>query len=277
MKAGIKLTPSARVGIIMLGTFLVVGIFGPWLAPYDPELGSLDVRFLAPSSEHWLGTDANGVDTLSQLLWGARSALKISFIVVTVSATIGVTVGTIAGWFRGVVDEVLMRIVDVLMAFPGILLNIAIVATVARPGLGVMIAALCANGWVSYARVARGEVLSLRERDYVLAALAIGASNRRIMLRHLLPNLLGPTFVQMAFGFGSVILIEATLSFLGLGPHVGYTWGAMLDQGTTFLWRTGFAHYAILPGIAITWVVMGANLLSDGLRDRFDPRHRGRQ
>jgi peptide/nickel transport system permease protein len=162
------------------------------------------------------------------------------------------------------------------MAFPGILLNIAVVATVARPGLGVMIAALCVNGWVGYARVARGEVLALREREYITAAVAIGASHRRIMVRHLLPNILGPAFVQMAFAFGSVILVEATLSFLGLGPHPGYTWGAMLDQGTTFLWREGFLHYALIPGLAIAWVVMGANLLSDGLRDRFDPRQRGR-
>ncbi len=277
MKAGIKLSPSGRIGAVMLGLFVLVGIFGPLLAPYDPEYGDINARFLPMSSAHWLGTDQNGVDTLSQLLWGARSALKISVIVVGITSVIGVAIGTIAGWFRGAVDEVLMRIVDILMAFPGILLNIAVVATVARPGLGVMIAALCANGWVAYARVARGEVLALREREYVSAAIAIGATNGRIMLRHILPNIVGPAFVQMSFAFGSVITVEATLSFLGLGPHVGYTWGAMLDQGTTFLWRSGFAHYAIIPGIAITWVVMGANLLSDGLRDRFDPRHRGRQ
>jgi peptide/nickel transport system permease protein len=277
MKSGLGLTLSARIGILMIGAFILVGIFGPWLAPYDPELGDLEARFLPPSGDHWLGTDSNGVDTLSQLMYGARSALTISVIVVAITATVGVAIGTIAGWFRGAVDEILMRIVDVLMAFPGILLNIAVVATVARPGLGTMIAALCVNGWVSYARVARGEVLALREREYVSAAVAIGASHRRIMLRHLVPNIIGPAFVQMAFAFGSVILIEATLTFLGLGPHDNYTWGAMLDQGTTFLWRAGFEHYAILPGLAIMWVVLGANLLSDGLRDRFDPRHRGRQ
>lgn len=277
MKAGIKLSPSGKVGVVMIGLFVLIGILGPWISPYDPNFGDINERFLPMSSAHWLGTDSGGYDTFSQLLWGARAALKISLVVVAITSTFGVTVGVIAGWFRGAIDEVLMRIVDVLMAFPGILLNIAVVATVARPGLGVMIAALCVNGWVGYARVARGEVLALREREYVAAAIAIGASNRRIMVRHLLPNILGPAFVQMAFAFGSVILIEATLSFLGLGPHLGYTWGAMLDQGTTFLWRSGFTHYAILPGLAITWVVLGANLLSDGLRDRFDPRHRGRQ
>lgn len=274
--SGIALSPSAWIGMVMVGTFIVLGVIGPWIAPYDPTVPKLADRFLGASADHWLGTDSKGVDSLSQVLHGARSALQISIVVVAISATIGISIGTIAGWFRGAVDEVLMRIVDVLMAFPGILLNIAVVATVARPGLGVMIAALCLNGWVGYARVARGEALGLRERDYVLAAVATGASHRRIMLRHLIPNLMGPALVQMAFGFGSVIMVEATLSFLGLGPQVDYTWGSMLEQGTTFLWREGFAHYVLIPGIAITWVVLGANLLADGLRDRFDPRQRGR-
>lgn len=276
MKVGIKLSPSGWIGMIMIGTFIVLGLIGPWIAPHDPTIANLDDRFLGASSTHLFGTDSKGVDALSQLLYGARSALQISLVVVAISATVGISIGTIAGWFRGAVDEVLMRIVDVLMAFPGILLNIAVVATVARPGLGVMIAALCINGWVGYARVARGETLGLRERDYVLAAVATGASHRRVMLRHLIPNLMGPALVQMAFGFGSVILVEATLSFLGLGPQVDYTWGAMLEQGTTFIWREGFGHYVLIPGAAITWVVLGANLLSDGLRDRFDPRQRGR-
>jgi peptide/nickel transport system permease protein len=139
------------------------------------------------------------------------------------------------------------------------------------------IAALCANGWVGYARVARGQVLALRERDYVAAAVALGASNRRVMLRHLVPNLMGPAMVQMSFGLGSVIIVEASLSFLGIGPQLDYTWGAMLDQARNFLWNTEWAKvYAVVPGLAITWVVLGANLLGDGLRDRLDPRQRGR-
>jgi peptide/nickel transport system permease protein len=169
VKSGIKLSPSGWIGIVMIGTFVVLGVIGPWIAPYDPNIVDLSQRFLPSSADHCLGTDSKGIDALSQLLWGARSALQISISVVSISATIGIAVGTLAGWFRGVVDEVLMRIVDILMAFPGILLNIAVVATVARPGLGVMIAALCLNGWVGYARVARGETLGLRERDYVLA------------------------------------------------------------------------------------------------------------
>jgi peptide/nickel transport system permease protein len=210
-------------------------------------------------------------------LWGARSALELSVIVVAISSAIGLAIGTLAGWLGGAVDEVVMRVVDVLMAFPGILLNIAIVATVAHPGIALTVAALCANGWVGYARVARGQVLALRDRDYVAAAVALGASNRRIMARHLIPNLMAPALVQMSFGLGGVILVEASLSFLGIGPQLDYTWGAMLEQARSFLWNTDWVRvYALVPGLAITWVVAGANLMGDGLRDRLDPRQRGK-
>jgi peptide/nickel transport system permease protein len=262
--------------MVMLGLYVALGLFGPLLAPYSPEAIDLAGRFAPPSGAHWLGTDRNGVDTLSQLLWGARSALTISVTVVALSSTIGAAIGITAGYFRGIVDEIVLAVTNVLLAFPGILLNIAVVATVARPGLGVLVFALVLNGWVGYARVVRGQVLSLRERDYVAAARALGSSHRRIIWRHMVPNLLGPALVQMTFGFGGVILIEATLSFLGLGPQVDYTWGAMLSQGTSFLWREGFGHYALAPGLAIMWVVLGANLLGDGLRDYLDPKQRGR-
>jgi len=274
-----KLSPSAWLGLVMLAVYLVAGIAGPVVAPYDLARSHVELlhQFEGSSPAHWLGTDASGRDTLSQLLWGARSALELSVIVVAISSLIGLSIGTIAGWFGGAVDEVVMRIVDILMAFPGILLNIAIVATVAHPGVPLTIGALCANGWVGYARVARGQVLALRERDYVAAAVALGASNRRVMVRHLIPNLMGPAMVQMSFGLGSVILIEASLSFLGIGPQLDYTWGAMLDQARNFLWNTDWVRiYAVVPGLAITWVVLGANLLGDGLRDRLDPRQRGR-
>ncbi|HEY4240921.1 MAG TPA: ABC transporter permease [Kofleriaceae bacterium] len=273
------LSPSARVGAVMLAVFVLAGLLGPWLAPYDVSHGAiaLEEQFQFPNAVHWLGTDVSGQDTLSQLLYGARAALELSVIVVAISAAIGLVLGAVAGWFGGVVDEVLMRIVDVLMAFPGILLNIAIVATVAHPGLGVTIAALCANGWVGFARVARGQVLALRERDFVTAAVSLGASNRRILARYLLPNLAGPALVQISFGFASVIFVEASLAFLGLGPQVSYTWGAMLDQARNLLWNSRWAAcYALVPGIAITWVVLGANLLGDGLRDLLDPKRHSR-
>jgi peptide/nickel transport system permease protein len=274
-----KLSPSARVGGAMLAVFILAGILGPWIAPYDMSYvhDTTNEAFQGASSAHWFGTDSNGRDTLSQLLWGAREALTLSVIVVAISSMIGLTVGTVAGWYRGWVDEVLMRFVDILMSFPGILLNIAIVAVVAKPGLPVIIFALCANGWVGYARVARGQVLALRERDFVTAAVALGASNRRIMWRHLIPNLMGPAIVQMTFGFGGVILVEAALAFLGLGPQLDYTWGAMLDQARQLIFLTDWVStYTLVPGVAIMWVVLGANLLGDGLRDLLDPRQRGR-
>ncbi|MBA3465683.1 MAG: ABC transporter permease [Deltaproteobacteria bacterium] len=276
---GLKLSPSAWVGLVMLAIYIFAGIFGPWLAPYDVSSKAIDLahKFEGPSAEHWLGTDSNGRDALSQLLYGARKALMLSSIVVAITATIGLALGTIAGWYRGWVDEILMRFVDILLSFPGILLNIAIVATVANPGVGVVIFALSVNGWVGYARVARGQVLALRERDYITAAVALGASNRRVMFKHLLPNLMGPALVQMSFGLGAIILIEAALSFLGLGPQVDYTWGSMLDQARTFLWKADWVTlYSLIPGLAIMWVVLGANLLGDGLRDRLDPRQRGK-
>jgi peptide/nickel transport system permease protein len=271
-----KLSPSIQIGAAFIAVFVLAGLFGPLLAPYSPEHIDLAQRFLPHSGAHWLGTDSSGIDALSELLWGAREALIISGVVVAITSITGVLLGTIAGWFGGAVDEVIMRVVDILMAFPGILLNIAVVATVAHPGIGVMIFALCVNGWVSYARVARSQVLALREREYVSAAIALGASNRRVMFVHLIPNLLGPAFVQMSFGLGSVVIIEASLSFLGLGPGLEYTWGAMLSQGVAYAWKVGFSSYVFIPGMAIAWVLLGANLLGDGLRDRFDPRHRGR-
>jgi peptide/nickel transport system permease protein len=228
-----------------------------------------------PSATHWLGTDSNGVDALSQLMWGAREALEMSVVVVGASALIGTTFGMIAGYAGGWIDEAIMRFCDVLQAFPGILMNIAIVATVRHPGLALVMFALIANGWVGYARVARAQVLSLREREFVDAARAIGATPWRIMRRHVAPNLIGPVMVQATFGIGTVIAVEAALSFLGLGPQLTYTWGAMINQGTAFLYHPGFLAYALAPGLAIMWVVLAANLAGDGLRDRLDPRVRG--
>ena len=267
-KAG--LSPSAWIGMGLIALFLVTALVGPLVAPYSPTHQDLDRILAGPSGAHWLGTDENGVDVLSELLSGARMALLISGVVVALCATVGTGLGILAGYYRGWVDELIMRIVDILLAFPGILLNIAIVALIARPGVGVMIFALSLNGWVGYARVARGQVLSVREREYVQAARAIGAGPVRIMWRHIFPNILSPILVQMSFAFGGVILVEASLSFLGLGPQLNYTWGALLDQGTTYLWQT--QRLALVPGAAIMIVVLGSNLLGDGLRDRFDPK-----
>ncbi|HKE17021.1 MAG TPA: ABC transporter permease [Kofleriaceae bacterium] len=264
------LTPATWIGLGLIALFVLTALVGPLAAPSSPRQQDLDHILAAPSAAHWLGTDENGVDLLSELLHGARLALLISGVVVAVCAALGTAIGIAAGYYRGAVDEIVMRVVDVLLAFPGILLNIAIVALIARPGVGVMIFALTLNGWVSYARLARGQVLSLRERDYVIAARAMGARPARIMWRHIFPNLLSPILVQMSFAFGGIILVEASLSFLGLGPQVNYTWGALLGQGTTYLWKT--QRLALVPGAAIMVVVLGSNLVGDGLRDRFDPR-----
>jgi peptide/nickel transport system permease protein len=266
----LRLSPSAWIGVGLIGLFVLIALLGPLLAPYSPTQQNLDRVLEGPGVEHWLGTDANGVDLLSQLLYGARLALFISGSVVIVCSAIGTFLGLIAGYFRGWIDELIMRVVDILLAFPGILLNIAIVALVAKPGVAVVIFALAMNGWVGYARLVRGQVLSLRERDFIEAARAVGAKRIRIMLRYLLPNILSLIFVQMSFGIGGVISVEATLSVLGLGPQVDYTWGALLQQGANFIWRS--PRIVLAPGIAIMMVVLGANLLGDGLRDRFDPK-----
>ena len=265
-----RISLGTKIGLALLTLFLLAAVLGPLLTPHSPTRGDLDARLLGPSLAHPLGTDENGVDMLAELLYGARIALFISVTVVTICAIIGVTLGTIAGYVGGVVDEIIMRVVDILLACPGLLINLAIVAVIKRPGVGIVIFALALNGWVAYARVARAQVLSLRERDYVAAARAVGAGAGRIMRRHIVPNLLSPLIVQMTFGFGGVILVEASLSFLGVGPQLNYSWGALLDQGRGQIWNT--QRIALVPGLAIALVVIGCNLVGDGLRDRLDPK-----
>ncbi len=264
-----RLGPGPTLGAVLVTLFLLAALLGPAIAPYSPTAQRF--RILEhPSAAHWLGTDQNGCDLLSQVLHGARLAAGISLAVVAISLAIGTTVGAVAGYSGGLVDDALMRLCDILLAFPGILLNIALVALVRRPGIAHLIFALAVNGWVGYARVARGQALALREREFVQAARSLGAPAWRIVLRHIVPNLLGPLIVQATAGFAGVILTEATLAFLGIGQAAPYSWGALLDQGTTFLWLT--QHIAIAAGLCIAIVVLGFNLLGDGLRDRLDPK-----
>ena len=265
-----KMGLGPSLGALLLGLFLLMAILGPWLAPDSPTAQSLDHVLEAPSHAHWLGTDENGCDVLSEMLYGARLAALISLTVTSISLVVGVVFGIVAGYFGGLIDDLMMRVVDILLAFPGILLNLALVALVPRPGAGHLVFALCVNGWVGYARVARGQVLSVRELEYVQAARALGASPWRVMARHIAPNILTPLVVNATFGFAAVILVEASLSFLGIGHMANYSWGSMLAQGTTYLWRT--QHLALVPGLCIAAVVLGCNLLGDGLRDRLDPR-----
>lgn len=264
------LSPGTVVGLFLLSLFVLGGVLGPLLWRVSPLTQDLEHLLLGPSWQHPLGTDENGCDVLAALLHGARLAAGISLSVVSLCLSTGVVIGTLAGYLRGLWDDIIMRVIDILMAFPGILLNLAIVAVVKQASVGVLIFALAVNGWVGYARVVRGQVLQVREREFVQAARALGASPLRIMALHILPNVMSPLIVQATFGFAGVILVEASLSFLGLGPAVPYTWGALLAQGTNYYWRA--QHLLWAPGVAVALVVLGCNLLGDGLRDYLDPR-----
>lgn len=264
------LGPGAWVGAALILLFVLIALVGPLVLGRSPTAQDLDHLLEGPSPRHLLGTDDSGSDLLTQLCYGARLLFWLSTSVVALCLTIGVSLGVLAGYVGGWFDEFLMRVIDVLMAFPGILLNIAIVALVPRAGVGVLIFALAVNGWVGYARVARAQVLRVREQEFVLAARALGAGPLRIMRRHILPSIWSPIIVQATFGLAGVVLVEASLSFLGLGPPVPYTWGALLAQGTTYFWRT--RHLIMAPGLAIALLVLGCNLLGDGLRDYLDPK-----
>lgn len=251
-----------------------LAVFGPWLSPSDPRLISLADELLPPGPGRLLGTAENGIDVLSYVIHGARISMLVGLLATVLSGVLGTLLGAASGYVGGWVDEAVMRVVDVLLAFPGILLAIFITA-VLGPSLWNVILALCATGWTGYARLSRAQVLGLRERDFVTAARALGASNTRIVLRHLLPNLMGPVVVQATFGVPGAILAEASLSFLGLGVPPGTpSWGALVDQGTQYLMIA--PHVALVPGVAIAVAVLGFNLLGDGLRDRLDPRRAGK-
>ncbi len=260
------------VGGLLVVVFAVMALVGPWLAPHDPLRIDLGHQFAPPSTEHPLGTGDNGVDLASVLLYGTRRAGLIGTLVVGFSALLGTLVGAWAGFRGGRFDIWLSVVADVVQAFPGVILYIAFLALVDRPGTSHVVIALCVPGWVLYARIARAEALALRQAEFVQAAKALGATRARVLWRHVLPNLLGPIVIQATSGFGGVVVAEATLSFLGLGPTDGLSWGALLDQGSGVLLR--FPHVALIAGAAIALTVFGFNLSGDRLRDRLDPRGR---
>jgi len=263
---------AALAGLIVLGTLVFTAAFAPLLAPFDPNGVALDVRLHPPGAEHVLGTDELGRDIFSRMLFGARVTLWVGVVTVVLSALIGISGGLLAGYLGGVWDTVIMRLVDVFLAFPVIILAIAIVA-VRGPGLNNVLIALALVYWTSYARVARSVVLTLREEEYTWAARTLGAGPLRIMVRHLLPNAVAPLVVLASLGMGNAILAEAALSFLGLGiqpPEA--SWGSMLNVGMQFLRDASFL--STMPGLAIFVTVLGFNLLGDGLRDALDPRMR---
>ncbi len=259
-------------GAAMVGVVLLAALLGPLLAPYPPAAQLLELRLQPPAAAHPLGLDELGRDVLSRLLFGARVSMSVGLAVVLLSGTLGAAVGAIAGYAGGLVDALLMRATDVVLAFPGILLAIALVA-VLGPALAHVVVALAAIGWVGYARLVRGQVLKLREEDFVLAARASGLPARRVLLRHVLPNVLPLLVVQATLGMAGAVLAEAGLSFLGLGqPPPGASWGAMVNAGRAHLLDA--PHVALFPGLAIVWTVLGLNFLGDGLVDLLDPRRR---
>lgn len=260
---------AAVAGGIVVAVLGVLAIAGPVLSPYDPAVQDLANRLQAPSLAHPLGTDQLGRDVATRLAAGARISLGIALLVTGIRLAIGVCVGLVAGYVGGWVDEVLMRVVDVLLAFPGIVLAL-VVAGVAGPSLRNLVLALAAVGWTTYARVVRSSVLEVRERAFVKASRLTGAPRRRVIRRHVLPNVAGPVVVLATLDLGGVILATAGLSFLGLGAQPpAPEWGAMLATGRHHLRDAAWLVNA--PGLAIVCAVLGANLLGDGVRDALDP------
>ncbi len=270
--------PRIRNLPVLVGTAILIALVGaavaaPWVAPRPPGEIRLEAALKGPCGQALLGTDPLGRDVLSRLLFGARVSVVVAAATVAASLIVGTLLGFMAGYYGGVVDEVIMRVVDVLLAFPGILLAVALTA-VLGPSLRNVVLALSLMGWVGYARIVRAQVMTVRERDYVRAARSVGAGDARIWTRHILPNVLAPVIVEATFGAAGAILGEAGLSFLGLGTQPPQpSWGGMLNEGRQFLFVA--PHLTLAPGIAIMAVVLALNFLGDGLRDRLDVRLRG--
>lgn len=261
---------AAVVGLVLVLLLVLIAIFAPLLAPYSPDAQNLRARLKPPSGAHWFGTDEFGRDILSRVLYGARLSLLTGLLPVLSSALVGTTIGLLAGFYRGVVDSVFMRVMDVLLAFPSLLLALAVVGALG-PGLENAVIAVAVVGVPGYARIVRSVVIGAREEEYVQAARSLGASDGRLLLRHLFPSTLAALSVQATLGIGFAILSLASLSFLGLGVQPPTAdWGEMLARGRRFL--PGSGYLLLFPGAAIAMTVLAFNLLGDGLRDALDPR-----
>jgi peptide/nickel transport system permease protein len=265
--------PLAALGLVLLGVFVACAVFAPWLAPQDPAQLNLTGRLIGPSWAHWFGTDELGRDILSRTLYGARISLIVAVSVVGLSLAVGLVAGGLAGFYGGWTDTVVnIYVMNAFMALPGILLAIAFVAFMG-PGLGNVILALAISGWVGYARLVRAQVMAVKEREFVEAARALGASDLRIMGWHILPNILQPLIVQAAIGMAGAVLAEATLSFLGLGvPPPTASWGSMLNDARSHLFDS--PHMVFFPAMAVMLCVLAFNFIGDALRDWMDPRTR---
>jgi peptide/nickel transport system permease protein len=263
----------AKIGFAIVCLLLLLSIFAPWIAPYDPAAQNLAARLEAPSRSHWMGTDELGRDILSRTIYGARISLTVSICVVLGCGSIGLSIGMLAGYFGGGFDRVVnLLLINAFLSFPGILLAIAFAAFFG-PGIGKVILALIITGWAGYARLARAQVLKVKELEFVLAARSLGATSPRILLQHLLPNILQPVLIQATIGMAGAILAEATLSFLGLGVLAPLpSWGAMLNDARNHLFDA--PHMVIFPALAVILAVLAFNLLGDAWRDWLDPRSR---
>ncbi len=265
-------SPLAVLGLVLFAALLLMAAFAPLIATADPIAIRVKEVLRPPSPEHFFGTDDLGRDVYSRVIWGSRLAVRLGVLSVVVAATGGVALGLIAGYYRGWVDNLISRLLEVILAFPGLLFAIAIVA-VLGPSLDNLIVALGLFGWPGYARLVRGSVLSARQREYVEAARAIGARATRIMVRHILPNVVAPVIILSATRFGGALLAGSGLSFIGLGvPIPQPEWGAIMATGRDYM---GSAWWiTVFPGLLIALAVLGVNLLGDGLRDTLDPRLR---
>jgi peptide/nickel transport system permease protein len=263
--------PLAALGIVLLVLFVICALFAPWLAPYDPARLDLTGRLMGPSAAHWFGTDELGRDILSRTIFGARISMIVAVSVVGLSLAVGLVAGCLAGFYGGVTDTILnVYVTNAFMSLPGILLAIAFVAFMG-PGLLNVILALAISGWVGYARLVRGQVMAVKEREFVEAARALGASDLRVLCRHILPNIVQPLIVQGAIGMAGAVLAEATLSFLGLGvPPPTASWGSMLNDARSHLFDS--PHLVFFPAMAVMLCVLSFNFIGDALRDYLDPR-----
>jgi len=263
----------ASLGVALVTVFVVCAVFAPWIAPQDPAHIDLPARLAGPSARHWCGTDELGRDILSRLIYGSRISMLVGSCVVAASLALGLIVGSIAGYYGGRIDRfVNVVVMNAFLSFPGILLAIAFVAF-RGPGIFNLVLALSLGGWVGYARLVRAQVLAAREREFVEAARALGASDLRVIVRHILPNIIQPIIVQAAIGMAGAILAEATMSFLGLGvPPPTASWGTMLNDGRAHLFDA--PHLVIFPAMAVMLAVLSFNFIGDALRDFLDPRSR---
>ena len=265
--------PLAAIGVVLVVFFVICALFAPWIAPQDPARIDLPNRLNPPSAAHAFGTDELGRDILSRVIWGARISIFVGSSVVAGSLFLGLIVGSLAGYYGGRIDRfVNIVLMNAFLSFPGILIAIAFVAF-RGPGIFNLVLALSLGGWVGYARLVRAQVLAVREKEFVEAARALGATDLRILLRHILPNMIQPVIVQAAIGMAGAILAEATMSFLGLGvPPPTASWGSMLNDARSHLFDA--PHLVLFPAVTVMLAVLAFNFIGDALRDVLDPRSR---